>query len=138
MSLPLQRGQTSVGEVRNTSDSRCMSAVMTPVVMFAAPAVSFGLAKRFTMHTGTPAAKSANGGPSVPPFTWSVAVWFSAQAGFVLASHPARHMRTSVPKTIGKIGERPGPPFARCAPSGGTDHGDARGPPPRVARDLTG
>src|SRR2546428_12679928 len=91
MSLPLQRGQTSVGEVRNTSDSRCMSAVMTPVAMFAAPAVSFGLAKRFTMHTGTPAAKSANGGPSVPPFTWAVAVWFSAQAGALPGAPPPGH-----------------------------------------------
>src|SRR5438876_9851374 len=65
--LPEQRGQTEVGEVRNTSVSRWALALTAPLWMSAVAAVILGVVKRLTMQTGRLAAKSGTGEPSVAP-----------------------------------------------------------------------
>src|SRR5215475_5536609 len=104
---PEQRGHTWVGEVRKTSVRRFTIALTAPVAGSAVPPVIFGEPKRFTRQVGTPAAKSGIGGPNVGPFACSVAVSFSVHADVVVASQAPRHIRSSVPKTTGKLCESP-------------------------------
>src|SRR5207245_7318528 len=96
--LPEQRGQSWVGEVRNTSVSRWTVALTSPLWMSAVAAVMLGVVKRLTMQTGMPAAKSGTGEPNAAPLIPFVALSSPAHDGLELVSHPVRQMRRTAPK----------------------------------------